>query len=54
MGRRRPTADRRMIHIRVYETTHKRLRQRAAEEDVTLQILVEDWIEKELGPARKK
>ena len=41
--RRRPdvTADVRLIHIRLKPETHKRLRIRAAEDDVSIQ----DWVE---------
>ena len=45
--RRRPDAiaDARLIHIRLKPETHKRLRVRAAEEDVSIQDWVESLIE---------
>ena len=43
-----------MIHIWLYEATRKRLRLRAAEEDVTVQALVEGWVEESLGPRKAK
>ena len=39
----------RLIHIRLSEEVHKRLRIRAAELDISMQKLVEQMIEKELG-----
>jgi predicted HicB family RNase H-like nuclease len=43
MKRKRPDSptDARLIHIRLKPETHKRLRVRAAEEDVSIQ----DWVE---------
>ena len=54
MVRRIPTRDRKLIHIRVYESTAKRLRVRAAEKDMTVQEFVEDLIEGALQAARAK
>ena len=39
----------RLMHIRLSEEVHKRLRIRAAELDITMQKLVEQMIEKKLG-----
>ena len=39
----------RMIHIRLKPDTHRRLRVRAAEEDVTIQDWVMELIERELS-----
>ena len=49
MRERRSSRDRRMIHIWLSEPTRKRLRTRAAEDDVTMQTLVEGWIEDALA-----
>ncbi len=42
-------ADARLIHIRLTPDTHKRLRSRAAEEDVSIQDWVEALIETSLA-----
>jgi len=38
-----------MIHIRLDETTHRRLKIRAAYDDTTIQHLVADLIRREIG-----
>ncbi len=43
----------RMIHIRISDETHRRLRIRAAELDTTIQAWVESLIENGLKPQRK-
>lgn len=43
----------RMIHIRITEEMHKRLRIRAAELDITMQDVVTKAIAKELGKGKK-
>jgi predicted HicB family RNase H-like nuclease len=47
--REKKSENERLIHIRLSEEVHKRLRIRAAELDITMQKLVEQMIEKELG-----
>ncbi|MGA2465003.1 MAG: toxin-antitoxin system HicB family antitoxin [Thermodesulfobacteriota bacterium] len=47
--REKKSESERLIHIRLSEEVHKRLRIRAAELDITMQKLVEQMIEKELG-----
>ena len=47
--REKKSENERLMHIRVSEEVHKRLRIRAAELDITMQKLVEQMIEKELG-----
>lgn len=54
MARNRPTRDRRMIHIWLYEATRKRLRMRATEEDKTVQAFVEDLIGEALAARSRK
>ena len=44
----------RMIHIRLSAETHKKLRIRAAEQDVSIQALVESLIEVSLKGQEKK
>jgi len=46
--------DGRMIHIRLSAETHKKLRIRAAEQDVSIQALVESLIEGSLKGQEKK
>ena len=46
--------DGRMIHIRLSAETHKKLRIRAAEQDVSIQALVESLIEGSLKIQEKK
>ena len=43
----------RLLHIRVSAEIHKRLRIRAAELDTTMQKVVEQIIEKELGKKKE-
>ena len=43
----------RMVHIRLYEDLHKRLRIRAAEADVTIQAWVADAIKAKLDGKNK-
>jgi predicted HicB family RNase H-like nuclease len=50
--REKKSENERLIHIRLSEEVHKKLRVRAAQLDITMQKLVEQMIEKELG--RKK
>ncbi len=47
--REKEIKNERLIHIRVSEEIHRHLRIRAAELDITMQKLVEQMIEKELG-----
>jgi predicted HicB family RNase H-like nuclease len=44
-----PQSSKRMIHIRLSEALHKRLRIRVAELDTTIQDWVAETIEKELN-----
>ncbi len=44
----------RMVHVRLSEDTHKRLRIRAAESDTTLQDLVAQTIQNELERQEKQ
>jgi predicted HicB family RNase H-like nuclease len=43
----------RLLHIRVSEEIHKRLRIRAAELDTSMQDVVEQMIERELGKKKE-
>ncbi len=52
-SKRKPESGR-MIHIRLTDETHKRLRVRAAELDTSIQSWVEALIEKNLKPGTKK
>ncbi len=54
MARRRPTRERKMIHIWLTESTRRRLKVRAAEDDATVQALVEDLICRELDSRRAR
>ena len=45
--------DVRLLHIRVSEEIHKRLRIRAAELDTSMQNVVEQMIERELGKKKE-
>ena len=47
--REKKSENERLMHIRLSEEVHKRLRIRAAELDITMQKLVEQMIERELG-----
>jgi len=43
-----------MIHIRLDETTHRKLKIRVAHDGTTIQHLVEDLIRREVGESNKK
>ena len=43
----------RLLHIRVSEEIHKRLRIRAAELDTSMQNVIEQMIERELGKKKE-
>ncbi len=51
--REKKAENERLIHIRVSEEVHKRLRIRAAELDTTMQQVVEQIIEKEFGKKKE-
>jgi hypothetical protein len=52
MARNRPTRGKRQIHIWLTETTRRKLKVRAAEQDMTVQAFVEDLIGRELDARR--
>lgn len=49
MTRKKIESSGRMIHIRVSEDMHKKLRIRAAEKDTSMQKLVTEILEKDLS-----
>ncbi len=51
--REKVNQNERLLHIRVSEELHKRLRIRAAELDTTMQKVVEQIIEKEFGKKKE-
>ncbi|MBD3279908.1 toxin-antitoxin system HicB family antitoxin [Candidatus Dojkabacteria bacterium] len=53
MVRKKAELDSRMIHIRVSEEMHKKLRIGAAEKDTSMQNLVTDILEKAFSKGKK-
>jgi len=53
MIKEKDTREGRMIHVRLSESVHKRLRIRVAEEDTTIQHWVADLIEQRLQRAKR-